>query len=243
MPTVHSKTNTMKRWLYLSLFLNFFLICAGFWAVYRLGGWRYALLRLQRDTAGLYFHRKSHFEQQPDRPGSIVFLGDSHVEQAEWHELFGDDPPVLNRGISGDYTAAVLDRLPEVLRHKPRKIFLWVGVNDLIFGKTAADVEPYYRQLVQKIRSDSPDTELFLLNLMPVNNNTRRSGTNNEAITAMNRSIEQIAHDFTLPYIDLNALMRDGDGNLATKFSEDGMHLNGHGYQAVRTALKGFVEQ
>lgn len=232
----------MKRWLYFSLFLNLVLAGAGCWAIYRLGGWHYAWSRLQGNPGGAYFQRKSHFEQLPDQPGSIIFLGDSQVQQAEWHELFGDNPAVLNRGISGDYIAGIQERLPEILRHKPRKIFLWVGVNDLIFGKTPAAIEAQYRMLVQEIRSGTPETELYLLNLLPVNNQTRRSGTNNNDIAALNRSIEKVARDFALPYIDLNTLMRDANGNLSTKYSQDGIHLNGHGYLAVRTALKGFAQ-
>ncbi|MBL7829299.1 MAG: hypothetical protein JNJ57_21870 [Saprospiraceae bacterium] len=231
----------MKRLFYISLVFNALLLIAGYLAVYKLGGWRYALLKLQRDTSGLYQHRIQQFEKLPAHPGAWVFVGDSQVENAEWHEWITDSVAVLNRGIAGDYTAAVKTRLPEVLRHEPKKIFLWVGVNDLIFGKKAPEIVGYYQELVQQIRSKAPNASVFLLGLPPVNNDLRRSGTDNERIRNLNQGIEQTARDFAVPYIDLYAPLANADGNLSVQFTEDGLHLNGLGYVVVLNTLKPFT--
>jgi lysophospholipase L1-like esterase len=231
----------MKRLLILSLFLNLLLFAAIGFALHRLGGWRYAWLRLQHQTAGLYHHRVQHFERLDEQTGSIIFLGDSQTEQAEWHELFGDRPAVLNRGVSGDFTRGVLDRLDEVLRHKPLKIFLLIGINDLIFGNDIAEIEVTYRNIVQNIRTQSPDTELFLLSVLPVNNQLRRSGADNQTIEALNARIRQIARDFALPYLDIATPLKDADGQLAAKFSEDGLHLNGLGYAVWKKEIDGMI--
>lgn len=232
----------MKRLLFGSILLNLLLAAIIGFALYRLGGWRYAMLRLQRQTAGIYAHRAQHFERLDERPGCIIFLGDSETQQAEWHELFGDVPVVLNRGISGDNTLGVLERLPEVLRHKPLKIFLLIGVNDLVFGNTIPEIETAYRSIVQKIRADSPNTELYLQSVLPVNNDIRKSGTNNEKILALNARIIQIAHDFALPYLDIATPLKDADGNLSPKFSEDGLHLNGLGYAVWKHEIAAWVK-
>jgi Lysophospholipase L1 and related esterases len=231
----------MNRLLLISGLLNVLLIAAMLFALQRLGGWRYALLKLQTDTAGLYHHRAQHFERLPEQRGAVVFLGDSQTAQAEWHEMFPNGPEVLNRGISGDYVAGLLGRLPEVLRHRPVKIFLLIGVNDLIFGSEIANIEAVYRQIVQKIRSESPDTELYLQSLLPVNNRSRRSGTDNAKVAALNARIAQVARDYALPYIDINAPLQDADGDLAAKFSEDGLHLNGLGYAVWRKEVERWV--
>ncbi|MFN0216190.1 MAG: GDSL-type esterase/lipase family protein [Saprospiraceae bacterium] len=220
----------MKRLLYLSLFLNVLALGAAGFAVHRLGGWKYTVLRLQRQTTGLYHHRVQHFERLSECPRSIVFLGDSQTEQAEWSELFPEGPPVLNRGISGDFSEGVMERLPEILRHKPLKVFLLIGVNDLIFGNSVSEIESVYRSIVQKIRSESPDTELFLQSLLPINNEIRNAGATNDKITELNTRVLQIAHDFAIPYLDIATPLKDADGNLAAKFTEDGLHLNGLGY-------------
>jgi hexosaminidase len=227
----------MKRLLFTSLFLNLLLFGAITWSVQKLGGFGYTWQRLQHREWGVYGHRVQHFTKLPERPGSIVFLGDSQIEQAEWHEIFGDNPTVLNRGISGDYTAGVLARLGEVLRHKPLKIFLLVGVNDLFFGKKTSEIEADYRAIVQRTRSESPDSELFLMSVLPVNNKVRDVGLTNDQVRALNERIRQIAKDYALPYLDLNTPLSDADGNLAAKFTDDGLHMNGLGYVVVEKVM------
>lgn len=232
----------MKRLLYISLFLNLLALGIAFFALQRLGGLNHVMLRLQRTTEGLYHHRSQLFEQLPERPGSIIFLGDSQTQQGEWHELFADSPMVLNRGISGDYTIGLMKRLPEVLRHKPLKIFLLIGVNDLVFNNSIPEIENEYQAIVKKIRTDSPDTELYLQSLLPVNNNVRRVGVTNARVLELNTRIVQIARDFSVPYLDIAASFKDADGNLSAKFTEDGLHLNGVGYFLWKKQIENLVQ-
>jgi lysophospholipase L1-like esterase len=196
-----------------------------------MGGWTYALYRLRHDEAGLYHHRAQLFEMMQASPGAIIFLGDSQTEQCEWQELFhSDSPAILNRGIVGDYVEGVLGRLDEIIRHKPKRIFLMVGINDLIFNKTPEEIAGVYREIVARIRSKTPDSELFLQSVLPVNNQVKKIGVENETIQALNVQIAAIARDYALTYIDLYPQLTDADGNLDKKFTEDGIHLNGLGY-------------
>jgi len=149
---------------------------------------------------------------------------------------------VLNRGVSGDFTQGVLDRLPEILRHKPQKIFLLVGVNDLIFGNEVSEIEAVYRSIVQKIRSEAPDTELYLQSVLPLNNLLRKTGASNDKVQELNARILQIAHDYALPYLDIATPLKDADGNLAVKFSEDGLHLNGLGYMVWKNQIEQYFK-
>ncbi|MDO8971048.1 MAG: GDSL-type esterase/lipase family protein, partial [Saprospiraceae bacterium] len=126
-------------------------------------------------------------------------------------------------------------------RHKPKKVFLLIGVNDLVFGNSVSEIETVYREIVQKIRTASPDTELFLQSLLPVNNDSKKTGTNNEKILELNTRIIQIARDFSVPYLDIATPLKDADGNLGAKFSEDGMHLNGLGYLVWKKEIEARV--
>lgn len=219
----------MKRLLYISLFFNLLALSAAWFTLNRLGGWKYTLIRLQRQNEGLYFHRAQLFERMPPKPGAVIFLGDSETEQCEWQEILRDTA-VLNRGISGDFSSALLDRLPEVLRHRPSRIYLMIGINDLVFGNEPAEIELVYRQIVQKIRDESPSTRLYLESVLPVNNSLRRSGVRNSDVLELNRRIGQISRDFQVPYLDIAACVSDAEGRLSAQYSLDGMHLNGEGY-------------
>lgn len=232
----------MRRLLIASLFMNSVLIgCLGL-IILRLGGWKYAFYRLQNDEAGLYKHRKNLFQVLPEQRGSIIFLGDSQIEQCEWRELFGDSLPVLNRGIAADHVEGVEKRLGEVMRHKPAKVFLCVGVNDLLLGKALDDVEKGYRAIVQKIRQKAPSSQLVLISIMPVNNEVKRVGVANENIREMNARITQIARDYALPFVDVYAQLAGANGDLIEKYTDDGIHINGQGYLVWKKALERYMK-
>ena len=219
-----------------SLFLNLVLLAGMVFTIHRLGGWKYLLQRLNNPIVALYEHRKQLFEQLPTQNGCIIFLGDSQIAHCEWQELVGGDTAtVLNRGIAGDYVDGVWARLDEVLRHKPSKIYLLVGVNDLLFQKPLPAIEARYRDIVQRIRRESPNTALILESLLPVNNDVKNTGVTNTQIQNLNARILQIARDYALQYLDLYTPLTDANGNLATPYTSDGIHLNGKGYKLVKS--------
>lgn len=232
----------MKRLLIFSLIVNVLLAFGISYMMHRLGGWSYALYRFRNSEAGLYTHRKTLFEKLPERPGVVMMLGDSQTALCEWQELLGDSARVLNRGISGDYVDGVWARLDEVLRHKPLKIFLLVGVNDLFFGKKPEAVEARYREIVQKIRRESPDSELILQSVLPLNGGMRSLPAGNAEIQALNARIAQIAKDYALPYVDLYSQLTDASGNLSTRFTDDGIHLNGTGYLVWKKEIETYLK-
>lgn len=233
----------MKRLLIFSILLNLLLASFLAYMVHRLGGWNYALYRMRNSEAGLYTHRKSLFDKLPLHSGAVIMLGDSQTALCEWHELLGDSIIVLNRGITGDYMEGMGARLDEVLRHKPLKIFLLIGINDLFFGNDPEAIESRYREIVQKIRHESPNTELILQSILPVNNHVRSLPVTNVEIQAMNARIVQIAKDYALPYLDLYSQLTDASGNLSEKFTDDGIHLNGPGYFVWKKELEPMMNE
>lgn len=228
----------VKKLLYFSLFLNAALLASIYLMLGRLGGWRYALHRFRQDQAGLYAHRAQLFERLPPRRNAIIFLGDSHMEQCEWRELFqADSLTLLNRGISGDQTFGLLKRLGETLRHQPRAIFLEIGINDILLSVPSDETERRYREIVSQIRSKSPQSELYLCSVPPVNNSVKRIGIENGKIQALNQKIIQIAREYALPYLDLYTVLCNPEGNLNASYTDDGIHLNGEGYLVLKSGM------
>ncbi|MEO6039874.1 MAG: GDSL-type esterase/lipase family protein [Saprospiraceae bacterium] len=233
----------MTRWTIISLSINLLLLAIGLFALHRLGGWRFVVSRVQHSETPLYQHRRQLFEQLPEQAGAIIFLGDSQTALCEWRELFDDSLPILNRGIVADHVAGVSLRLEEILRHQPAKIFLLVGVNDLLFGKSVAEIALGYGELVKKLRSRSPSTQLVLESVLPINNRVKNVGLQNAQIQALNTQIAQIARAHDLPFVDIYGPLTDSAGNLAARFTEDGVHLNGAGYGVWKAQLTPFFSQ
>ena len=179
-----------------------------------------------------YLQRESHFQQLPSPPHSVVFLGNSISDGAEWQELF-PDVAALNRGISGDIAQGILDRLPTVLKAHPAKIFLLIGVNDLARGSRVEDIAAVYSRILETARSQSPETEVFVQSVLPVNASFGKFSTHVDkgpAILALNRELQSLAAAFEYPYLDLHTAFSDAGGRLNARYTNDGLHLSGSGY-------------
>ncbi len=187
-----------------------------------------------------YKHRRDHFRQLPNGNKEILFLGDSITDNAEWSELFGNDRRIKNRGIGGDDTKGVLNRLDEVTESQPSKLFLMIGTNDLAYGRTVEEIIEYYEMILRTIKKDSPHTEVYVQSILPVDDLFHINRPNRE-IDRINASIERIAAEYEYPYIDLNPLFKE-DGQLSKKYSVDGLHLNAEGYALWVSEIRELVK-
>lgn len=180
-----------------------------------------------------YYHqRHSHFKTLPKSEQNIIFLGDSISDGAEWGELFRD-PRVINRGISGDFSVGVLNRLEEVYVRKPEKVFLLIGINDLTRNITTDSIVKNIVWIVQLIKAKSPNTKVYVQSVFPVNEQFGKfSGhTSKKAqILELNAHLSSIDKVYQFDYVDVFSYLVDSTGRLNGQFTNDGLHLNGKGY-------------
>lgn len=189
--------------------------------------------------------RTSLFEVLPIKSTDIVFLGNSITDGGEFNELF-DMNNIKNRGIRSDLITGVEKRIGQITVGKPKKIFLLIGINDISHGLSITQLTERYDRLVKRIRTESPETELYLQSVMPINNKFRRYkallGKDN-TIVAFNRKIKDIAEANGAKYVDLWSLLADKDGNLMQELTNDGLHLNGRGYRVWSSGIKSLVKE
>lgn len=189
-----------------------------------------------------YYHKKEHFETLPDTENEIIFLGNSITDGAEWFELFDGNPNIKNRGIGGDDTDGVLARLDEVTSSNPKQIFIMIGTNDLAYGKTIEYVIANYQQIINRIQSASPDTEIIIQAVLPVEDAIHYTRPN-ASIRTINKQLKEISQLENIKYIDIHAAFSDEDGKLNKKYSIDGLHLNGAGYLLWKDILMDYIDK
>lgn len=203
-----------------------------------------AMMPAQPVMADEYWEQRvSLFDTLPASPNDIIFLGNSLTDGSEFAEFF-KNPDIKNRGIRSDVIDGVRRRLSQVTKGRPRKIFLLIGINDVSHRLSSSQLAKKYETLVKEIRSQTPETELVLQSVLPVNNSFGRYknliGTE-KTIAAFNDSIAAIASRNGTLYVDLTPVMSDSNGNLKKSFTNDGLHLNGSGYSAWGNAIAPFV--
>ena len=196
-------------------------------------------------TFRFYFYdqRYSLFESLPRTPGKIIMLGNSITNGGNWSELF-NNPNIINRGISGDNTFGILNRLGEIVSFQPDKVFLLIGINDLSRETPVEVILNNYRRIVAQIKQESPETRIYVQSLFPTNNEfdhfPRAQNKDNE-IRAVNIGIEEIAIEYGVTFIDLYPHFLDEEGKLGKKYTNDGLHLMGEGYVKWAEILMEFI--
>ncbi len=233
-------TNKFKTFLGISILGNLVLAGALFYLVQRLGGIKFMIHRISAGgLAGVYENRKNLFDHLPMEKGSIIFLGDSITEYGQWEELM-QNPKVKNRGIAGETTWGLIRRLSSITANQPTAIFLMIGVNDFLFTDRF-EIIKNYQQIVQQIKAETPNSQLFIQSVLPINTTVKNTVFNNTEINLLNESIQKLAQKEGLIYLDIHQLLKNEEGALAAKFTADGVHINGAAYSIWKRAVIPYI--
>ncbi|UKO96404.1 GDSL-type esterase/lipase family protein [Nostoc sp. UHCC 0870] len=239
---------TTTAWFNISILFNFLFVCLSIIFIYKRGGIVFLYQKIddffndnEYNSSVYYHHKKSQFELLPYSDKDIIFLGDSITDQGEWSELFNDNK-IRNRGIGGDTVEGILNRIDQILESKPRKIFLMIGINDLASErKSLRNVLNLYKNMLIKIKSESPNTKVFIQSLLPVNNQ-KRYLYDNYHIIKFNSELKELSKEFDYEYIDVFSHLSNSDNELDNKYSLDGIHLNGQAYLIWKEVIRKYVD-
>ncbi len=189
-------------------------------------------------TKNHYIKRIAEFKANPLQYGDIVFIGNSITEQGgDWGQRF-NNPIVKNRGIAGDVTDGVLNRLSEIYYYKPKKVFLKIGINDMFRDELSPDyVANNIQKIADKIHLESPETKIYVQTILPTSNNTSLKAK----IATTNAIIKKSKQTDYYQVIDLHSIFADTNDLMISNYSSDGVHLRETGYILWQNYVKEFV--
>ena len=191
-----------------------------------------------------YYHqRNTLFSTLPKTSGDILFVGNSITDGGEWGEIF-NDLRIKNRGISGDVTAGVINRIEGLLISQPAKIFLMIGVNDLAGGVGVDSVVTNIFRITSLVKERSPQTKIYIQSILPVNpsfNKFTKHAVRANEIRKVNAILNQEQLKKGYVFIDLHTAFCDSAGNLNSIFTNDGLHLKAAAYQYWKHQIYGHV--
>ena len=172
----------------------------------------------------------------------MVFLGDSITYAGPWAELF-PEARVLNEGAPGDTTLDIAARLPRALETIPEKIFLMAGINDLWRGRSPQRAADDYHFLIGKIKEISPESKIYILSVLPVNNQVFPIRIDNQSVRELNERLKKMAGEHKLVYIDLSGRLSGSDGQLELIYTYDGVHLKQEAYLVWKSVIADMVDE
>ncbi len=182
----------------------------------------------------------------------IVLLGNNLIGYAEWHELL-DNPNVTYRNTWPD----VVDGLPtlakSVAANKPAKILLLSSYNTVENTPKGVNVSADFdadvivakiTEAVNAIRELSPETEIILQSITPVNSSYEKYANfagSAKKVKAANKKLAKLAKKMKLTWVDAYDIFADKNGDLKAEYTNTGFHLMGNGYQAWAKLLKNYI--
>jgi lysophospholipase L1-like esterase len=174
---------------------------------------------------------------------SIVFLGNSLTEMFDVQYYF-NDTTLLNCGIVGDFSEGLLKRTNAFLKLKPKKIFIEIGINDIIEKIPLPEICRNYEKLLTIIRKESPETNIYIQSNLPVIINRPSLLTDNidvnNLVTRQNKNLQELAKKHHCIYVDIYSSMIK-EKKLETLFIWDGVHLTPKAYSIWRDVVKPYL--
>jgi lysophospholipase L1-like esterase len=172
-----------------------------------------------------YKHRKSQFEQLMNNERyETMMLGDSITDEGQWDELL-DNTKVQNRGISGDTTDGVLDRLNSISKGI-KQVFIMIGVNDIMRGKEVDEVYANYLKIIQTFKDKN--IKVYIQSTLYIGES--RKSNFNPKIEELDKKLEKYASENQITFINLNPILAP-QKVLKKEFTSDDLHLNGIAYK------------
>ena len=231
----------MKKMLLISLVIN--IICIPLALIYIIRKIQF----YKNESKSTYSYntfqaiKNSEYRLLTTDTSSIVFLGDSYTQNFDVSEFF-NSANIKNRGIIGDGINQLRDRINNILAGRPKKIFILIGINDLLSGVPVQTVARGIDSLTLKIKQNSPSTNIYIQSVIPTN--WKIYATNEPVlskINMLNQLLKEVSKMRGGIYIDLYNLFL-GKGGIKPEYdSGDNLHLNGNGYLVWRDALRSYI--
>ncbi len=232
---------TKKDWIYLTIVLALVVVCSVVSILY---------ISRPKDKQGdmSYYDKKcmSFVLQNANlSQGQIVFVGDSITDLYHLDDYYNDlSLATYNRGISGDVTWGVLNRIKgSVIDLHPAKVVLMIGINDINGGRSAESIVNNYNAILDALKTNLPTTEVYCMSILPMNSAVNWAlpydvSVRNQQIISINADLQTIINAHGYEYIDLFSQVCDENNALINSMSDDGLHLNHNGFVVWTNALK-----
>ena len=176
--------------------------------------------------------------------GATVLVGDSITEGYMNADFFAEYTketgiPVYNRGISGDTSDRLLDRLEKtVLNIKPKNIVLLIGTNDLGVGADIDFIAENVEKIIEQSKKRCKNINIILESVYPINPTINKQGRRkNSDILLLNKKLKAVAEKQKIRFVDLYSALSDEKGLFNPEYTYDGLHANAKAYEIITNSV------
>ena len=218
-----------------------------------------ALLDASLPDASLPRHVSPH--GQPLPPQTVLFIGDSIVYAYPLPALLPQQYTYINKGVRGERSPEIAERYASYVTDIPHDVVLVEGgINDILscvrHDRDCAGTLQKISESAERIFKYARihDKQTFYLSILPVTHRFLLPYTKllslptgfdveqvNTLVREANRRMQGVCKDYDVPYVNVFALMLEGDELSRAYAATDGYHINVSGYAAISGMLKSSV--
>lgn len=170
----------------------------------------------------LYEFAVHRYANDPLRSGDVVALGDSFADA-----IANDLKGIADRGIPGETTIGLENRLDSTIEWRPQRVILWAGTNDLAAGRRPSDVAATLSRIIARLgNAGSEVTVVSILHLLPP------ATIDNHEVDTLDDQLGKVATASGATWLDVRAIADDPALRKA-----DGEHLNPKGLLLLESRI------
>lgn len=164
-----------------------------------------------------------------------VFIGDSITQGIGQYKIFKNPRIITDNSLSANsaYKNTVTVNGTKVLASdaaaaiKPKKIFVLIGVNDIIWMTSTKTFTTNYAKLIEQLKTKCPDATIYVQSVFPVTSTEegRMPTLANSNIDIFNNALQNMCTTESVKYIDVASVLKGSDGRLPVEDSTDGINI------------------
>ncbi len=116
---------------------------------------------------------------------------------------------------------------------RPEYLVITLGINGVAV-LDEQEFKRYYRDLINSILENSPDTKIICQSIFPVVESLTPEGITNENVNKGNQWIRDVARETGTRYLNTHEALADSSGGLVPEYSPwDGYHVTEEAYEVI----------
>ena len=178
---------------------------------------------------------------------NYLFIGEGHTQnfdfdsfQLDYHYINMGDEKLLLEDLLSDLKKKVYDFNPSI-------IFIQVGMNDILDGRSINQVVQDLETIILKIKENRPYAEIYIESIYPINkeiddfDDDDYKEVNNYSIVNYNKQIEKLCESLNINYVDIFSQL-SVNNQLNEEYTDNGISLNDNGYKRLYKIIRKIVD-
>lgn len=174
--------------------------------------------------------------------GCVIFFGNSILAEFPIEDI-STPQTLVKYAIRGAFSEELNNRW-SLLEHKPSKVVIMLGINDLLYGLDALHVREEVSKFVDAASGEG--VEVIVVSVLPV---SFEDGVfaNRDALNTLIRETNQeyadLCEDSSCDFLNIHTHFVDEHGNLAQGLAYDGVHLTAEGHEILSEVFSNLLRE